>query len=62
MRLDLALIGLLGRLRDDQHSRLASPVSTTKVETVHPPDRGRREGVDRGVTQVTTTIELGCPV
>ena len=38
MRVDLALIGFAGRLRDDQHSRLASIISTTKVETVHPQD------------------------
>ena len=36
VRFDLALIVFAGRLRDDQHSRLASPISTTKVETVHP--------------------------
>jgi len=38
VRFDLALIVFAGRLRDDQHSRLASPISTTKVETVHPQD------------------------
>ena len=42
MRLDLALIGFAGRLRDDQHSRLASPISTTKVETVHPHEFSHR--------------------
>ena len=36
VRFCLALIVFAGRLRDDQHSRLASPISTTKVETVHP--------------------------
>ena len=57
MRLDLALIGLLGRLRDDQHSRLASTISTTKVETVHPHEfRGDHESL--GLHDVTTTIEL----
>ncbi len=36
VRFCLALIVFAGLLRDDQHSRLASPISTTKVETVHP--------------------------
>ncbi len=36
VRFCLALIVFAGRLRDDQHSRLASSISTTKVETVHP--------------------------
>ncbi len=57
VRLDLALIGFAGRLRDDQHSRLASPISTTKVETVHP--HGFRIAAKfLGLHDVTTTIQL----
>ncbi len=57
VRLDLALIGFAGRLRDDQHSRLASIISTTKVETVHP-HRVRIAAKFLGLHDVTTTIEL----